>query len=130
MKNLLLTAALFLVLNQLQAQSFEANKVQLSIDTVDGENRIVWQTLKEINTSYFLIYKSVDGKTFEQIARVNAKGYCGHTSQYGFIDDDINNNTSYKVLLVNMEGLTTSSAQVKFLDTLQNAELINHIAIK
>lgn len=130
MKNLALTVALFFVLGNVAAQSFEANQVQLSFDTVDGEKRIVWGTKKEVNTSYFIVYKSVDGNSFEQIARVQAKGSCGHASQYSITDEEANGKNSYKVMLVNMEGLTTSSAPVKFFDMNNDTLLLNHIAIK
>jgi hypothetical protein len=130
MKNLIVSLALFFVASSINAQLFEANNIRLSFDTLDGEKQLVWETPKEINTSYFIVYKSIDGITYEQIGRVQAKGSYAHPSQYHFSDFDTNTQATYKVVLVNMEGITTTSAPATFLE-LQNDSLIkNQLASK
>lgn len=42
----------------------------------------VWSTATELNTIHFNVQRSIDGKTFETIATVNAKGI----SNYSFLD--------------------------------------------
>lgn len=130
MKNLVFTTALFFILGNAAAQSFEANQIALSFDTLDGEKQLVWETPREVNTSYFIVYKSEDGTAYEQIGRIQAKGSCAHASQYKFTDLEASIQASYKVVLVTMEGLTTSSAPLFFLQFQNDALLKNQIASK
>jgi Secretion system C-terminal sorting domain len=49
----------------------------------EGPNKLTWQTATETNTSHFDIERSPDGKTFEKIGEVKAKG---SNSVYQYLD--------------------------------------------
>ncbi len=46
-----------------------------------------WETLNEINASYFNIEKSTDGIIFETIGKVNSAGNSTTNMQYSFVDE-------------------------------------------
>jgi Secretion system C-terminal sorting domain len=58
----------------LELLSFQAQNTE-------GSNKLTWQTATETNTSHFDIERSPDGKTFEKIGAVKAKG-SNRTYQY------------------------------------------------
>ncbi len=64
----------------------------------------LWTTSSEINTSHFNIQKSFDGRSFENIGKVNAVG----TYLYSFKDDNASNNLStknyYRLEVVDYDG--------------------------
>lgn len=69
------------------AKLLESKKVLLS-----------WRTASEINNSYFQIEKSIDGRNFTVIGRVNAKGSGNTTTDYSFTDGEaISGNTYYRL---------------------------------
>ncbi|MCB0662218.1 MAG: hypothetical protein KDC24_05740, partial [Saprospiraceae bacterium] len=49
-------------------------------------NLLEWSTLKEVNSSYFFIEKSVNGIDFEQIGKVDASGKMEGETAYHFLD--------------------------------------------
>jgi hypothetical protein len=49
----------------------------------EGPNKLTWQTATETNTSHFDIERSPDGKAFEKIGEVKAKG---SNSEYQYLD--------------------------------------------
>lgn len=72
-----------------------SNKVQLN-----------WETLTEINTSHFIVERSVDGKAYQAIGTVAAKGESTFSVKYEFTDANpvagaIN---SYRLKQVDLDG--------------------------
>jgi Secretion system C-terminal sorting domain len=57
----------------------------------EGGNALTWQTASELNTAHFDIERSNDGKTFEKIGEIRAKG---SNSTYDFIDNFNDTKTS------------------------------------
>ncbi|HWB25001.1 MAG TPA: PKD domain-containing protein [Chitinophagaceae bacterium] len=53
---------------------------------IKEENILQWSTSEEINTNVFAVEKSTDGKSFIELARVNAAGNSNTTLQYSFTD--------------------------------------------
>lgn len=49
-------------------------------------NLLEWSTLKEINSSFFYIEKSVNGIDFQQIGKVDAEGKVEESTDYHFLD--------------------------------------------
>jgi hypothetical protein len=65
-----------------------------------------WKTASEINNSHFVIERSVDGQTFNQIAIVNAKSAQG--ADYTYTDYNTTSGTNYyRLLQVDLDGKTT-----------------------
>lgn len=58
----------------------------ISTGTAKNSVQINWATASELNTSYFAVKKSTDGKTFTEIGRVQAKGNSTTLQQYSFTD--------------------------------------------
>lgn len=64
-----------------------------------------WTTQSEINSSYFIIERSVDAKTFVEIGRVNAAGYSVSKLNYHFTDDAPPTGSNYyRLKLVDING--------------------------
>lgn len=55
----------------------------ISVVHENGANKLRWNTLKEDAGDYFILEKSLDGRTFEAIASVEGKGYA---SDYTYND--------------------------------------------
>jgi hypothetical protein len=51
--------------------------------------QLSWSTASESNNDYFVIEKSVDGRNFTSIGRVDASGNTNTTSSYSFTDPEI-----------------------------------------
>jgi hypothetical protein len=79
-----------------------------------GKNvSIAWQTAQEINTSYFNIERSEDGKTFSKIGSVAAKGN-NTVNNYSFVDNALPIISSqkvfeYRIKMVDKDGHFTYS---------------------
>ena len=56
---------------------------------------IQWSTAEELNAKDFTIEKSTDGKNWNNIAVVKAKGNTNYTSDYSYTDNDINAQVVY-----------------------------------
>ena len=61
----------------------------------DKEVQLSWQTGSEINTAYFNVLKSYNGKDFEQLTKVNAKGAGAYTLVDALKENDIKNGVLY-----------------------------------
>ena len=61
----------------------------LNFNVVKQNNaaQLSWQTANEINTSYFNVQRSTDGKSFATVSKVNAKGSGKVNSDYAYADD-------------------------------------------
>ncbi len=63
-----------------------------------GKNVLKWQTANEINIAHFDIERSLDGKVFEKIGRVPAKGL---NASYDFVDIEMPTTALYYRLKIN-----------------------------
>ncbi len=61
----------------------------LNFNVVKQNNtaQLNWQTANEINTSYFNIQRSTDGRSFSNIGKVTAKGSNKVNNDYAYVDD-------------------------------------------
>ena len=75
------------------------------------ENVVVnWTTASEINSDYFAVLRSLDGKTFECIATVEAAGNDTAVSNYRYIDPlPLTGVGYYQLLEVDINGVTQRS---------------------
>lgn len=68
-----------------------------------------WETISEINNSYFSIEKSSDGINFQTIGKVNGAGTSNSIKQYSFIDDKPDYINQYRLKQVDLDGTATYS---------------------
>lgn len=76
-------------------------------NTEGSKNRLTWATASERGTSHFDIERSRDGKTFEKVGEVKAKG---EAANYAFTDSKAVSGTSYyRLKMVDFDGTTDYS---------------------
>lgn len=85
---------------------FAQNRIDVGLSRNNDETgKIYWELDKEINTSYFLILKSVNNTNFEIVSKCEATGYSLAKTYYEL--DLLPNDFSakmYKIVLVWMDG--------------------------
>jgi hypothetical protein len=78
-----------------------------TINTDGAKNNLTWSTASERGASHFDIERSRDGKTFEKVGEVKAKG---ETANYAFTDSKAVSGTSYyRLKMVDFDGTTDYS---------------------
>ncbi|MFN3404044.1 MAG: T9SS type A sorting domain-containing protein [Cytophagaceae bacterium] len=69
-----------------------------------------WATSREINNHHFLVQKSVNGKDFETIGKVNGKGTSNTVNRYFFTDEELSDGMIYyRLAQVDFDGTSTLS---------------------
>lgn len=84
----------------------------ISTGTAKNSVQINWTTASELNTSYFAVKKSTDGKMFNEIGRVEAKGNSTTLQQYSFTDVNIGSDNRflyYSLEMVDKDGQKQNS---------------------
>lgn len=81
-------------------QPFQSVPLPVELISFEGEskdryNLLTWLTASEINSDFFTIEKSKDGKTFEVVGIVDGAGNSNIVSKYEKIDDNPYHGTSY-----------------------------------
>ncbi len=76
------------------SDSLKSEILPITLINFSGTNlgktiRLTWQTTEEINSRYFVVERSLDGRNFSDIASVAAMGNSSLTQQYVFNDADI-----------------------------------------
>ncbi len=95
--------ALVLPLNLLSFDAFK-NKTNVQLS---------WKTTNEINTSYFIVQRSTNGSTFNNIGSVQAVNTSGN-NEYSFTDENpVNGINYYRLQMVDIDGRTTYSFIIK-----------------
>jgi hypothetical protein len=63
----------------------------ISLTAVGEGNQVQveWQTSQEYNSSHFEIQRSVDAKTFREIAKISGQGNASQTTHYGYPDSGL-----------------------------------------
>jgi hypothetical protein len=76
--------------------------VSLTSYTASVKNNFIqldWKTVSEQNNEYFTILKSLDGKLFENIGRVNGVGNSDKLQNYSFVDKNPSKGVAYYKLM-------------------------------
>ncbi len=87
------------MLKTVQVKGLTPNNLPVKIKNyevkLNNEKQVLneWTTLTETNTSHFNVQRSFDGRSFENIGKVEAVG----ASSYSFKDDNLSNNLSSKI---------------------------------
>ena len=104
-----------------QNNSNKENNITFNVEIEDGVCVLNWESNREVNTSYYLIEKSIDGKNFETLSTQKAGSSTYQWTSYSFEDLNANNaNSQYRITLVKMDGSTVS--------TLSNLSLEENVA--
>ncbi|TKB95244.1 T9SS type A sorting domain-containing protein [Pedobacter cryophilus] len=70
-----------------------------------------WNTASEVNNSYFDVLRSVDGKSFTAIGKINGSGNSNSAKDYSFVDENPYAGSNYYQLVQHdFDGKTSSSA--------------------
>ena len=56
-----------------QNSSVQANQFTLKVEHIEESNLLTWTSNREVNSSYYLIERSIDGKPFEIIGKALKK---------------------------------------------------------
>jgi hypothetical protein len=70
----------------------------------ENYNLITWITATEINSDYFVIERSTDGRVFEELERVSAAGNSNTMLEYNIIDENPENSYFYRLKNVDYDG--------------------------
>ncbi len=91
-----------------------------------GNNAVIqWQSLSEENTDFFLVEQSLDGKTFEPIANVSAKGNSNSLQIYEAKDKNPRSGTNYyRLTSVDKDGKTQVFDVLTVSFSLQEAAIV------
>lgn len=84
--------------------------VDFSSEVKESGVKLNWQTAQEINNQYFDLLRSVDGKNFTSIARINGAGNSTESKYYSYMDYAPQKGTNYYQLKqVDFDGKSTLS---------------------
>ena len=91
--------------------------ISFGVAASNGVVNLNWSTTLEINTAYFSVEKSVDGKNFVSIDKVAAVGNSAVNQNYAYTDNAASLNTTnyYRLKSVDKDG-TYSLSEVKSVD--------------
>jgi hypothetical protein len=123
--SILLLSALFASLNLgAQVKAGKYNEPTIEVSNEEGESLITWTTVKEVNTSYFVVEMSIDGTHFTTVKTIQAAGNALFGGSYQHTEISANINSYYRITLVDMNGARSSSQVIK------NASPVTGIACK
>lgn len=75
-----------------------------------NQNILLWSTASEINNSYFIVERSLDGKTFISIGNVSGNGNSNSEKEYQFTDvENFNETVYYRLIQVDFDGQHNNS---------------------
>lgn len=98
------------IINLNTFSQIKPNMVTITIEKEDGINVLSWESQKEINTSYYIIEKSINGSDFEILGTQKAGSSTYHNTNYSFEDvEDVDQDLTYKITLVLMDGTTVAA---------------------
>ena len=89
------------------SQVLPVELISFQAQNTEGGNLLTWQTATEVNTAYFDIESSTDGKTFQKIAETKAKG---KAATYEYIDrHPLSITTYYRLKMNDLDGTSSYS---------------------
>ncbi|HNG62610.1 MAG TPA: T9SS type A sorting domain-containing protein [Ferruginibacter sp.] len=91
--------------NEFGAGALPITLVNFTVKENNGKNILNWSTANEINSSYFSIERSTDGKSFFPIGRVNANGFSSAEMKYSFTDPSpADGKNFYRLAMTDLDG--------------------------
>lgn len=77
--------------------------IDFSGNKAEHKNILNWNTASETNNKCFVLERSIDGKHFNEISRVNGNGNSNMQNSYEYTDINIENNKAYYYRLSNID---------------------------
>lgn len=100
-----------------QLTSLPVELLQFTVSQQAGDAILHWQTSREIHSAYFMVDRSIDGLTFENIGEVAAAGFSDQPKHYDFTDPRIASlgasSVYYRLRQYDMDGHFTLSPVVR-----------------
>ncbi len=100
--------------------------IRFDVKKYSNGNSLVWETASEQNSSYFIVQRSIDGITFEDVRQVAAAGNSSTIISYSFLDQTYSKDASvvyYRLKQVDMDG----AAHYSDIRSVQNDSFIQDI---
>ncbi len=83
----IVTAPIWYIRNDVTGGPLPIKLNSFDVQKIDNSAKITWSTEQEINSSHFIVERSVDGRTWNTIATVAAAGNSSHRTDYGIFDN-------------------------------------------
>lgn len=97
---------------------FPVEWLSFSAKEYQGDALIDWVTASELNNEFFEVQRSLDGRAYQTLGRVEAIGNSNTSTSYRFIDKNIlslnTNKFLYRIKQVDFDGILSYSPQVEF----------------
>lgn len=90
----------------------------------EGFVQLSWETSSEINNDYFVIEKSFDGVSFNEVGKVHGNGNSTVTNQYYFTDFSNKGTAFYRLKQIDFDGAFEYSSIIKVTSLNNPKELI------
>ncbi|MFL5745867.1 MAG: T9SS type A sorting domain-containing protein [Niastella sp.] len=87
----------------------------------DNRAAISWSTTNEVNNNYFIVERSLNGRNFDSVGRVQAGNSTSNT--YFFNENNTNATSYYRVKQVDINGTYTYSSVITLKNTGSNNEM-------
>lgn len=104
------TAAVFAFFSAIISDPLPVRLSRFEVNVADCRVRLQWSTSEEINASNFTIQRSADGKSFNEIGRINAAGDSRTQRNYHFEDTSPGITNYYRLRIVDNDGKSENSA--------------------
>lgn len=92
---------------------FPLELLNFSGHNMGSVNHLSWQTNMEVNTSHFVVEKSVDAQTFSPIGQVQAAGNANTPQLYTFDDDAPQMVNFYRLQMLDLDGTKKQSNTIE-----------------
>ncbi len=86
----------------------------------DNKAALTWSTANEVNNSFFVVERSVNGRSFDSTGRIQAGSSAGNT--YSFNENNTNATSYYRIKQVDINGMYTYSAVIILKNTAGSKE--------
>lgn len=84
------------------------NLSDFNVSCNDNNQTIYWKTLKEINSSHFLVERSRDGVNWQEIERIEGAGNSNQIREYNVVDNYHSlSDVYYRLIQVDYDGVRT-----------------------
>ncbi len=90
--------------SDLSSSPLPVDLITFTVSASDSKAALAWSTASELNNHYFDIEKSLDGKSFINIGRVEGHGNSRSIIHYNFVDYDLQRKSFYRLKQVDFDG--------------------------
>lgn len=100
--------------NVVDPASLPAHLLSFSGTLANRQTQLQWRTSTETNTAYYIVERSIDGRSFAAVGQVQAAGNSSIEKRYNFIDPSLTGTVYfYRLKMVDKDANVTYSSIVK-----------------